>query len=445
MRARLLLLAAALAAFGASLGSGFHFDDYAIFSMPLSASLRRPGPLTNLTLWLNYQAGGQTAFGYHAVNLLLHLAAVLLVYEVLRRWIPERAALMAAALFAVHPLQAEAVNYISARGAVLATVLCLCGALSLGRRVETPPDARRALRWLASAGWFLAALLAVAGVPHNPHPGGFILAQGVVMWRYLRLLVFPWGFTVDPDISIPPLWLGMLAWLGTAALMALAGWTMLFRRAWSSPGGDAPQVTMVHPAAWCAVGLALMLPAALFPARDLAADYRMYLPMVGFAAAGGLLLARIPTRAAGIAIVVLLTALSGSRTYVWMSEERLWREAVRRAPEKVRPKIQLARNVRAAEALELLGRARTLDAHDPEIPAETGKILLDERQPEAALAEFNSALALNPRSALNLNNRGVALAEIGQTEAARMDFEQALSIDPGFAEARENLTKLSGR
>ena len=38
MRARLLLLAGALAAFGASLGSGFHFDDYAIFSGPIPRS-----------------------------------------------------------------------------------------------------------------------------------------------------------------------------------------------------------------------------------------------------------------------------------------------------------------------------------------------------------------------------------------------------------------------
>ena len=40
MRARLLLLAAALVAFGASLGSGFHFDDYAIFSDPALQSAR---------------------------------------------------------------------------------------------------------------------------------------------------------------------------------------------------------------------------------------------------------------------------------------------------------------------------------------------------------------------------------------------------------------------
>jgi uncharacterized membrane protein len=60
--------------------------------------------------------------GYHAVNLLLHLGAVLLAYECLRRLLPERAALIAAALFAIHPIQAEAVNYVWARSILLATV-----------------------------------------------------------------------------------------------------------------------------------------------------------------------------------------------------------------------------------------------------------------------------------------------------------------------------------
>src|ERR1039457_7368445 len=68
MRNRLLLLGAALAAFGASLVSGFHFDDYAIFSDPVLTSssgwmgiwaLRRTQPLTNLTFWLNYLVGGR--------------------------------------------------------------------------------------------------------------------------------------------------------------------------------------------------------------------------------------------------------------------------------------------------------------------------------------------------------------------------------------------------
>src|SRR5579872_2251347 len=110
MRARLLLLAAALVAFGASLGSGFHFDDYAIFSDPALQSsrgwleiwsLRQTRPLTFLSFWLN----GHNPLAMHLVNLLLHLAAVLLVFECLRRLLPERAALLAAAIFAAHPLQ----------------------------------------------------------------------------------------------------------------------------------------------------------------------------------------------------------------------------------------------------------------------------------------------------------------------------------------------------
>ena len=134
MRDRLILTVAALVAFGASLGSTFHFDDYAIFADPALTSTSgwwqvwRPvqtRPLTYFTFWLNYQLGGRNPAGYHALNLALHLAAVLLLYDVLCRLLDRRAALVAAALFAVHPMQAEAVNYIWARGTLLMTVLCL--------------------------------------------------------------------------------------------------------------------------------------------------------------------------------------------------------------------------------------------------------------------------------------------------------------------------------
>src|ERR1035437_150688 len=116
MRNRLLLLGAALASFGASLLSGFHFDDYAIFSNRVLTSssgwtdvwaLRQTRPLTYLTLWLNWMVGGQDPLGYHLLNLALHLGAVLLAYECFRRLLPERAALAAAAVFALHPIQAE--------------------------------------------------------------------------------------------------------------------------------------------------------------------------------------------------------------------------------------------------------------------------------------------------------------------------------------------------
>jgi Flp pilus assembly protein TadD len=125
-----------------------------------------------------------------------------------------------------------------------------------------------------------------------------------------------------------------------------------------------------------------------------------------------------------------------------MSEETLWREAVERAPKKVRPKIQLARALPAAKALELLGQARVDYPLEPAIPAESGRILLSEGQAGAALEEFGRALALSPTDARYVNNRGAALLALAQYEAARQDFRHALELDPTLTEARENLAKL---
>jgi tetratricopeptide (TPR) repeat protein len=465
MRARLLLLGAALVAFGASLASGFHFDDYAILADPSLASasgwteifwLRQTRPLTYQTLWINYALGGDSPVGYHLVNLALHLIAVALALECLRKLLPERAAIAAAAIFALHPLQAEAVNYVWARSIVLATVLCLAALL----------DWLNGRHWTAVV-WFAAALLAKeevaafplvlllverkrlapiaamlglslaagartvyatavvpgsgAGVQAGIGPAKYFLAEGTAVLRYLRLLIVPYGFTVDPDVRAPAVWLGVAAWVVVAAL-AVAAWRY---------------------SRWALAGLILLIPSStIFPAADLAADRRMYLPLFAFGAAIGPYFARAWT-AEGLAVVLMV--LSVFRTQVWMSDRSLWTEAVEAAPAKVRPKIQLARALPAAQALEVLGKARELAPLDPAVAAEIGTRFLREGQPDAALEEFGRALALDPRDARNFNNRGVALAQLGQLDAARMDFERAVRMNPGFTEAQENLKKLSGR
>jgi tetratricopeptide (TPR) repeat protein len=254
---------------------------------------------------------------------------------------------------------------------------------------------------------------APAGFQAGISPFHYLLAQGPVIWRYLRLLVVPVGFTVDPAIAIPPLWLAILAWAGIAAL------------AWRWR--------------WLLIGFILLLPSSsIFPAQDLAADRRMYLPLAAFAAAAAL---AIPKRISTL-IVIALIALSIGRTYVWMSSERLWREAAADAPNKLRPKIQLSRNVEPAEALSILAQARQLAPGDPAIATETGKVLLAQGNAAAALNEFGRALALDPHDAQNYNNRGVAFQALGLTEAARQDYLRALAIDPALTEARRNLARL---
>jgi len=164
--------------------------------------------------------------------------------------------------------------------------------------------------------------------------------------------------------------------------------------------------------------------------------------MFAFAAAAGLVLSHAKPAAIQAMVFVALTGLSFARTMVWMTEETLWREAVAWAPDKVRPKIQLSRALRAAPALELLKQAQDAAPNDPAVAAEIGKTLLKEGQADAALVEFGRALALDPNDAKNYNNRGVALLQLGQVEAARADFKKALGLDPELNEARENLEKL---
>jgi len=108
----------------------------------------------------------------------------------------------------------------------------------------------------------------------------------------------------------------------------------------------------------------------------------------------------------------------------------------------MRPKIQLARATSdPARAEQLLLAAQRLAPDDPHVAAELGRVYMDWHRPDAALAAFGRALALNPGNALYRNNRGVALAALGQTEAARQDFEGALAENPCLFDAWLNLTR----
>lgn len=470
-----ILLFTAIIAFGGCLWGSFHFDDYSLFS----SDLWRPfdiRPLTYLTFWVNELAGGRNPLGYHAVNLLLHLTAVVLLFEVLKRLTPAKAAWIAAAIFAVHPFQAEPVNYIFARSTTLATVLCLAslaswigghrwwavawfgGALlakeecvafpalllllegwKLRQQRERRVDIKRVL-WPILAMFALSVLAGIrvfVAIAENPGaPAGaqagiswqaYGLAQGLVILRYLRMLALPWGFSVDPDIAVPPAWLGILAWLALGLLAAAAA---MFALRGKQAG------------LWLLAGFILLLPSSsVLPVADLAADRRLYLPMIGFAAAAGVLLERVRPPVV-IAALAVLTAFSVVRTQTWRTEASLWEDAARKAPHKVRPKIQLARAVEPARAIEILEGAQRIAPDNALVPSEEGRIYLSLGKPDLALMAFGRALALQPRSADALNNRGAALLALDQRQAAQADFERALAIDACQFDARLNLERL---
>lgn len=463
MREKLLLLIAGLIAFGGSIAAPFQYDDYAIFADPAIASAAgwldvwsplQTRPLTYLTFWFNFQTGGKSPWSYHAFNLATHLVCCLLLLDVLSRLLPRRTAFVAALLFAVHPLQSEAAIYIFARGGMLATLFCLAAfrswlmgrhwlaalwfvpallakeecaafpvllALLPGLRQQWKPLAAMCGLSLAAGLRVIAATKAFAGAGSGYAAGvtpiAYLYAQGAAIVRYLRLFVVPWGFSIDPELNAGFAW---LSWLLLIALTALA-WRWQHRF-------------------WFLGALVLLAPSSsIFPAADLAADRRMYLPMIALCTCAAILVERFKP----FLIVGVLAIAAISRVAVWNSEQSLWSEALAQAPRKVRPRLMLARSLAPAQALLLLEAAKSLEPENPAVYAEIGRLQLQSGYHDEALAAFGKALALRPGDARALNNRGVALMALGQTEAARADFESALAADPCQFDARVNLQRFN--
>jgi protein O-mannosyl-transferase len=112
-----------------ALGNGFVFDDndqvvgntllFKLSNIPaaLTASYR---PLRDISFMFDFAVWGEKPFGFHLTNILIHAANAILVFVIVRRLtgVVETAAI-AALIFVAHPLQPDAVTYVSGRRDVL--------------------------------------------------------------------------------------------------------------------------------------------------------------------------------------------------------------------------------------------------------------------------------------------------------------------------------------
>jgi protein O-mannosyl-transferase len=261
-----------------------------------------------------------------------------------------------------------------------------------------------------------------AGTTAGISPVDYFCTQGLVVLRYLRLLLLPYGYTFDPDIAVVRGWHGWFAWLGIF-LIAVLLWRTC-RYGW-----------------WFAAGLILLAPSStIFPAADLAADRRLYLPLVAFATLAGLLLAELPRPGlVAFPVIITLGLVSASRTQVWINEGTLWSDAVSRGPRKIRPRVMLARASDTETAVRILTVAEELDPDNPQPYIEKGARYLEIDLDDLALAEFDRAFTLSPKDPMVLNNRGAALQKLGRREEAITEFKAALGINPCWTTARGNL------
>ncbi|QPJ62186.1 MAG: tetratricopeptide repeat protein [Candidatus Nitronauta litoralis] len=124
-----------------SFEGSFHSDDYS--SIQYHSEIEQPGLFwrfpPHYRQWLttsyalNFAQGGLDPFGYHAVNLALHLLTTCMLIALIRLTLKEgsgwtaqksyRVALISGALFALHPVHTETVTYISGRSSGMSSLL----------------------------------------------------------------------------------------------------------------------------------------------------------------------------------------------------------------------------------------------------------------------------------------------------------------------------------
>jgi protein O-mannosyl-transferase len=446
-----------------ALGGPFMFDDLGLpFSQPAAANqplnswLAGVRPVLMLSYWLDFQIAGRSHAAYHATNVLLHAAnsvLVLLLFWSVLRLQPIQAgrallcATAAAGIFLIHPLQTESVAYIAGRSELVcgffvlsaltlfcwtisetiswrtaAAILVLYGAACLSKEQaavlpavllaadivfgqRSPAQAlRRGVRLygpLAAAG--VLAVIGVASVLARSTSAGFnvtgfqwyeyLFTQPTVWLLYLRLAVFPFGQNADYDLDPARSFFQFDVIVSLIALLIAAYFVWRMRRSWPLAAGG------------LLVFAILLAPTSSFvPIQDLAAERRMYLPLVGLLFAFVQFLANVraseAVTAGLVAAGLVFSALTYERAKVWSSDVALWSDIVRNAPEKPRGYTHLVlayvRAKRCSEAVTVAEKAPGAVRSGPEFLGALGHAYTCDKKLDQAVKAFEMAAHNGP-------------------------------------------------
>ena len=351
---------------------------------------------------------GLDTFGYHFVNLFLHISTAFLFYLLLERYVSNDKndpyhfiALIASAIFLLHPINSESVTYISSRSSELSTLLMLSTMLMFFSATERE---FRSGRYLLSILFFILGLSSKETVLVTPalmlffdryfvtegrgdfskrlkyhlpfwaivlsgavfysryiiHPEMYdrpwlthILTELKVFTIYLRLLFVPIGLNIDHDIQES---VGLDAAAGTAIFVIVSLILLAFavRKKYR---------ILSFSILWFFINIGPLLALRL---SDYMADRWAYAASLGFALGLSVPLAALirRDRRVGALVVVSIALTFGIMTYtrnsVYLDPITLWADALKKSPEKIRPYTNLSASylergniTKAIEVMEL--------------------------------------------------------------------------------------------
>lgn len=512
-----VLIAAGAIAYSNSFQGAFVFDD--LLSIPQNPSLHRlPAlwsvlsppddgvtvsgrPVVNLTLALNAAAGGDTVWGYHLVNLAIHLLAGLTLFGLTRRTIERRRppatpggcgasakllALAISALWTLHPLQTESVTYIVQRAESLMGLFYLQTLYCFVRGTETQDRAWFILSWLACfLGMATKEVMVSAPVIVLLYDRAFVAGSLGEAWRrrrgYYAAISATWlllavlvigtssrGGTVGFGLSVTVARYWLAETVAISRYLRLAVWPhpLIFDYyvQWFDFRAALPfalsVAVLVAITVWSlirapAIGFlgswffAILAPTSLVPGiRQTMAEHRMYLALVPIVVLAVMAVHRFARRWAFpvfAAAALGLGFLTFRRNVDYRTSISLWTDTVRKLPSNPCAHDNLSAAFFTAgdfpPARREAEEAIRLKADASSSHCNLANALLSLGDTAGAIRQYTAAIRLNPGDTVSHFNLGVAYYETGRAPAAVIEYLDALSLDPNYSPARINLAQ----
>jgi protein O-mannosyl-transferase len=503
-----LLLSLVVVAYGNALANGFAQDDELyIFNnhavtAPSFKSLLAPNqfssvfrPVTFGSFAANWALRGGRPLSYHAVNLVLHAAVTLLLYLVLRALLEPAAeanwvALVAALLFAVHPIHTEAVTFIVGRAEllaagfflaawllhlrerpILALVCFVLAVLSKESAVAFLPlilvadYARGKMKplwryvgvacatvlyvvvlWEVNGGRFGQRAISFLDNPLASLPAKLRVLNALsVAWKYVALQIYPAVLSCDysyNQITLYSNWRHLLpALVATVALLSLWVWAVVKR--WTGVA-----VAGAIYLAGFAVTANVLIPTGTIMGERLA-----YLPSAGFCLLVAVLwyqLAAKQPKAAWVLLGVVLVAFC-ARTIVrnrdWQNNYSLYTAAVRAVPGSAKMHAALGTQYNNRGEYELakpeLEKAIAIFPEYPEALESYGLLKARMGQDAEALQLLQKAVAMSDKgSSMNYDfmvvNAAAQLMKMDKNDEALALLDKDISQSPEYGRAWAN-------
>lgn len=442
-------------------------------------------PLTVTVFMLDCQLFGMWPGGYHLVNILLHAAAVVLLFLLLLNMTGAlRRSAFAAALFAIHPLRAESVIWITECKDVLSGMFFMLTLLAYVRYARGPKTVGRYLLVMLCFAlglmsksmlvtvpgvlllldyWPLGRLQRLSQVPalvlekiplfllsilssvatvmaikaDNHAPSAAVPSDAPMSYViYLGKLIYPH----DLALPYPMPEHGWAAWQAGGAIFLLAGLTagafLLGRK----------RPYLLTGWLWY---MGMLVPVAGVMQTDYPqpyADRFTYLPQIGLCIAGTWLAAdwaarrRIPTAilgGAGAVIIAALMAACWHQVSYWRNSITLWTHTLGCTRDNYYANYILGNALllqgRNEEAVVQFRESLRIDPAHKETHLDLGTALLRLHRTGDAVADFREALKLDPSSAAIHSYLATALLGEGNIEAAKGEYHEAARLDPSYS------------